>query len=227
MDVLQSRRKLIIGIAGVVVAVAIIWAIVAASNPYRGLETERRNNIDDTTREIVGQRLELSLAALEAQKDVGDVELDLYTSVIFDAWVMGDLVLARETSEEYFEHNDINYAAWNMYGAVLKEMGDLEGAEDAYMQAIQLNPNVEEYYRDLINVISEDPERSGDVKEALETLIENAGQSSWSMVTLGEWYRENGECDEAIAHYKVAAGLAPELESIQADLESLQKECAE
>lgn len=227
MEVLKTRRKLILGIAGLVVIAAISWGIIAASDPYTGLETERGNSVDESTRNIVEQRLSLSLAALNAQKGTDDLDLNLYNSIIFDAWTLGDLVLAREMSEEYFELNSVNYGAWNMYGNILVAMGDLVGAEDAYVQAVQLNPNVEEHYRDLINVISEDPERSDDVKEVLETLILNGGQSSWSMVRLGEWYYNNDDCEEAIAHYEVAAQLAPEIEAIQTDLDGLRTECSE
>jgi tetratricopeptide (TPR) repeat protein len=228
MNLLKSRRILVLSIAGVVLAVAIVTAIIIANDPYRGLETERGNSVDEQTQEVVGRRLDLSLAALDAQKkDGGDIDLDLYNSIALDAWTLGDLVLAREISEEYFTHNNQNYGAWNHYGNILNAMGDKEGAEAAYLRTIEVAPNVEEYYRDYMNIVAEDPERDEEVKAILEVAIAATGQTSWNMVTLGNWYEEHGECDRAIDHYEVAADLAPENENIALDLEELRATCSE
>ncbi len=228
MNLLKSRRILVLSIAGIVLAVAIIAAIIIANDPYRGLEKERGNIVSEETQEVVGRRLDLSLAALDAQKKNGeDLDLDLYNSIAFDAWTLGDLVLAREISEEYFTHNDLNYGAWNHYGNILSAMGDKEAAEAAYYRSIELAPNVEEYYRDYMNIVAEDPERDEEVKAILEVAIASVGQTSWNMVTLGNWYLEHDDCDRAVDHYKVASDLDPENETIKLDLEELRLQCAE
>ncbi len=231
MNFLETRRQIVFAIALIVFVAALVYAGLANSNAikYRGLTLTEEVQMDDTTRAAIEARIATTRAAIEAQHGSEDMDLNLYTNLAFDASLLGDLVLERETYEEYFNYNAINYVAWNNYGNVLATMGDTEKAEEAYREAIKLEPH-EEFYRDLIDLIRKnDPagDREEEVRELLLEGVERVGQTPWFMVMLAEWFMDHDDCENALAHYSVAKTLAPDNEALLAEYEAAQKTCAQ
>ncbi|MBI1907960.1 tetratricopeptide repeat protein [Candidatus Uhrbacteria bacterium] len=228
----DTRRKVLLGVAGVVVAAALavggylLWQKNA--DPYAGMTLWRETQIDDATRALLEQRIattEASIAVQEAED--GAAEADLYLSLANDAHILGDLVKTREALEKLLNENPIMHAAWNMYGNVLSRMGDLEPAEKAYLEAIEINPSAE-YYMDFVTFLDKYyPERDEEMLLTLEHAVAVLGQRSEFMVALAEWYRSHSECAKAIDHYKVAQTLSPENTAIADDLAATRATCVE
>ena len=192
-----------------------------------GLVTFKEIELDEATRNYFTQRLAVDQAAIEAAKQSGaELDLDLYLAVASDAYALGDLVTARTALEVQLEGNALNYSAWNFYGTVLEDMTDYDGAKDAYKKAIDSQAAIEEFYRDYINLlVAHFPGSAQEVKSILELSIKERGQTSWNMVELGDWYKEAGDCSQAIEHYTVAASLTPGSQAIKDDLATLRQGC--
>lgn len=185
-------------------------------------------DIDDQLRDFLERQLSVYQAALAAYESVGgQPDLSLYTLTAFNAKHLGDLALAKEIYEQYFEVHTTNYAAYDSYGSVLRRMGDLEGAEDAYRKAISLNNDTEDYYMDLVRVL-EEMGRDAEVEDVYKDAIKEVGQTRSLLVGLAEWYADHGYCEDAISHYEVALQLAEDegiAEAIEEDIAEVEESC--
>lgn len=227
----DTRRQVLWGIAGlaviVVLAVGGYFMWQKQANPYDGLVLWRETQIDDATRELLTQRIATTQAAIAAQEAVdGEADLELYLSLANDAYMLGDLVMTRESLEDVLNQNTLLPASWNTYATVLERMGDLDLAEQAYLEAIEISP-AGEYYMDYALFLQEHrPERDEDVRLTLEHAVATVGQRTEFMVALAEWYLAHDECEKAIDHYKVAVTLAPTNTAIADDLEVTRATCS-
>ena len=183
--------------------------------------------IDDAAKATVTQRMTISKASVAAALAAGEkVDLDLYLSLASDAYLLGDLVAAREYLEILIVENALNPVHWNSYGNVLRAMGDYRGALDAYAEAMEVG-DLEEYFRDYIELIeTRFPDRVDEIPSVIETAIAKMGRQPWLMVKLAQWYNDHGDCDRAIAHYKVAVALAPDNEALQTEFDGVKTVCA-
>jgi predicted O-linked N-acetylglucosamine transferase (SPINDLY family) len=87
----------------------------------------------------------------------------------------GERTLATELYRAWVQHNTANpllYAVYFNHGVVLTDSGDLEGAKNAFLEAIRINPDFPPPYINLGSVL----ERLGAVGEAVQqwTAIANA-----------------------------------------------------
>jgi tetratricopeptide (TPR) repeat protein len=196
---------------------------------FIGLTHTIDRGLDEATRAYVQEQLSTAQQSLETAKKNGDeINLNLYMAIAQNAYLMGDLVTARRAIEAQLDGNSLNYTAWNTYAQILEDMGDLQKADGAYAQAIDLGGNVEEFVRQYISFLQEHyPERTEVVKNLLEQSVAVGGQTVWNMQTLARWYRDNRDCYQMNAHYKVAVALAPENENIGKDWEGDKTMCAE
>lgn len=226
----DTRRKMVWGIAGLaLVAVLAVGGYVwfrETADPYEGLTVWRETQMDDATRELLQQRMAVTQASIAAEEaEDGEADTNLYISLANDAYVLGDLVMARELIEEVLNRDPLRYTVWNTYGNVLAQMGDITLAEDAYLEAIEIQPLVE-YYMDLVTLLQVHyPERDDDVLRTLEHGVATLGQQTEFMVALGDWYAAHGECQAAEDHYKVAMTLSPESTSIAEDYRDVRATC--
>jgi predicted O-linked N-acetylglucosamine transferase (SPINDLY family) len=79
----------------------------------------------------------------------------------------GERTLASELYRAWTQHNTDNpllYAVYFNYGVVLSDSGDLEGAKNAFLEAIRINPGFPPPYINLGSVL----ERLGQVGEAVQ-----------------------------------------------------------
>ena len=221
-------KKISFILAAIVIVVA-GYLLFQATNPYYGLVTEIEVQSDEGTVELLQTQLDQSMAAINAAIEIGETpDLDLYILAATNAYYLGDLVQAREIYEDYLEYNSINTAAINSYANILYKMEDWDLAEEAYRTALELRP-MEEYYRDLIRVISRDESRFEEVEELLLDAVDKLGQSQYLMIKLAEYYLEHEDCTRALAHYSVALTLAQNeggaLESIEYDIAAAEEQC--
>jgi tetratricopeptide (TPR) repeat protein len=224
-----SRNVIVFSVVGAVIILVAAYGILRAAHvidPYAGLTTHLDVEMDEATRAYFEQRYETDKASLAAAEKTGDVKLDQYLALADDAYAVGDLVTARQALESQLKGNPGHYAAQNFYGTVLEAMGDYAKARVAYKTAIDLGAKVEEFYRDYVTLLENHyPTEREEIRSTLELSITEKGPSAWSMVELGKWYKEEGDCTQAIEHYGEAVKLAPQNKDIQTDLQDLKKTC--
>ncbi len=226
------RMSIWAGCGLVVVALLVLGGMKlwSAQNPYAGLTLWRETQIPDETRQVLEQRIAVTEASIAAKTSTGEtVSIDLYQSLAFDAYVLGDLVRARENYEYIVNANPLYYIGWNAYGNTLEAMGDYDDAERAYRQALSLAPDVETYYTDLADLLTKRfTGRDEEARAVLEDGVDMLGQKVTFMIGLAEWYLAHGDCDRAIAHYKVVATVNPAVAAdVDAKIAAARAVCAE
>lgn len=227
-----SRTRLIIGLVAVVVLLSLgygVFLLFGPSAKYRGLTTHIQVDMDDSTRAYVQNQLNTAKASLAAAKAKGgEIDLNMYDAVASQAFILGDLVTAREALEAELKGNPINYGATNSYGNVLEKMGDYAGARQAFEKSIELSAGQgpESFYINLIELLeTRFPDEKDTVKTILEGYVAKRGQTAWPMVKLGRWYEAAGDCQRAIDHFSVAKTLSPTNQSITDELQALKVSC--
>lgn len=227
------RKKAIWVGCGVIVATLLVVGglrVIALRNPYGGLTLVRETQMPDATRDMLTQRIATTRAAIAARIDADEeIDSDLYGSLAYDSYTIGDLVTARETYEIILNNNPMYYVGWNAYANVLSAMGDDANAESAYRQALTLAPDVADYYLDLAMFIdARYADRDDEVRAILEQGVAVLGQKQQFMSALAEWYLAHGDCTRAIAHYKVVQTLNPAVaEQIDAKIAEARTACNE
>lgn len=215
---------------------AILLAVLAGGGYlyYRkvnfiGLNHTIDRGLDEATRTYLNEQLAAAQQSLETAKVNGDeINLNLYITIAQNAYLMGDLVTARRAIEAQLEGNSLNYTAWNTYAQILEDMGDLDKADAAYAQAIDLGGTVEEFVRQYVEFLEEHyPDRRETVKNLLEQSVAVGGQTAWNMQSLARWYRDAQDCYQMNAHYKVAAAIMDGNDNIKKDWESDKLVCAQ
>lgn len=210
----------------VVIAVSVIVVLLLAGfgiwkgfprlfDKYAGLKLTMDVQMDDATRTLLEGRVATTRASLDASiKNGQKLDINSYLVIAENEYMLGDLVKSREAYEEYLKLNSTSFVAHNAYGTVLEVMGDYKLAEAEFKTAITESPS-EEYYRDYAEFLAAHyPERGDDYKKVLDDAYAVLGQTSWTMLTLGDWDFDHGDCDQGMQHYSVAKTLAkdsPEL----------------
>ena len=185
--------------------------------------------ITDEERFYVTQRIEVTESALDAQRGTEDVDLDLVLALAWDYTLIGDLVNARETYEEFFESNSIHYTAWGNYASILKKMGDIDAAEEAYLQTLDLRKSEANYrsYVAFLEVYFDEGERDEDILALLVEGVANEGQTPWFMDALAKYYYDHGECEKSFDHYEVLIGLVPGDAGVIDDYTAARQTCGQ
>lgn len=217
--------------AGAAVVVLFVAAVVLSKGDGRGGEwVVKEVDIDPVDRGLLERQIKLTQSGIDAQESLTnnkrDWEWALYRSLGYNHKLLGQLTGARNAYADYLEINPLNDAVWSEYAKVLEEMGELEIAEDGYLQALELKPK-EPYVRDIIDFWRDNyPDESSDeIKELLDIAIVEIGRTPYFMIELGEWYLAAGDCKQAVEHYEIVVDMLPDNESAKKDLAEVEKRC--
>lgn len=225
-----TRKQVVLGLSGLVVLALAGYGVTRVFprllNPYAGLTTYIDVQMEDATRTLVQQRLASAQASIDASKKAGEnVDMGLYQTIAEQEYLLGDLIASREAYEQYLSLNPIAYTAWDAYGVILERMGDYAKAGEAYQKAIE-GFKSEEFYRDYAELLKNHfAEKKSEYKALIDDAYANLGQTTWTMIALGDWYFEDGQCDLGRDHYDVAHTLAPENASLTKDAREKYQEC--
>lgn len=211
-----SRKQVVIGVSILVVLLAagyVFWQKEGRrfTDPNYGLVTSIAVQMEDSTRTLLQQRLATAQASLATQKSTGaDIDKQLYLVIAENEKMLGDLVASREMYEAYLDLVPTSYVAWNSYAALLELMRDYSNAERGYKKTLEIL-KTEEYFRSYVEFLKlHYPDRRDDVKALLDDAYKTLLQTPWTMIALGDWFFETGDCDQGKAHYDVAIALSPE-----------------
>ncbi len=229
MNLLNSPKNIAFAIALLIIIGGLGYSYYQSKPAEPVLIDQLEVEMDPAIRQTFVQRIELTKAALAAQEASGNqAETTLYINLASDYVMIGNLKEAADVYAHYTsEVNQIDYTAWNNYADVAEQRGDFLVAEQAYLKAIELLPDYEEYHRDYVTFLQAhfSGTRGQDIKEALEDSITRAGQSGWSLVNLAQWYLADGDCTEALAHYKVALQITPDNTALQDEIAEAKDQC--
>ena len=114
-----------------------------------------------------------------------------------------------EQSRKAIQSNFNDVIAWTNLGEALRRTGDLPGAQQAQEKALQINPKLTEAKLGLALIKKE----QGKIAEVIPELrtIEEEGKSAIAHYNLGVELYYQGKLDGAIASYKTAIRINPNL----------------
>lgn len=181
----------------------------------RGLSEEHRAQLFE---QIEEQKL-----ALEQEKAAGQQDISIILQLGNLYYSLGELKTSVEYYDQILKNHPEDAPALENKGQSLYEMGDFQGAEQAWLKALESNQYEVTYLR-LADLYREKlTEKEPEIKGLMETAITNLGQQKSFLIILGHWYRDNGYVDEAISHYEIVMQLDPNNQDIAKEITKLRE----
>lgn len=159
----------------------------------------------------------LTAQIANSKAEIGDRVGDKKSMEDLERWIgigsiyytLGNLAEARAATLEALDVNPVNYVAWGNLGDILAEMTDLDGAEQAYQKAMELNP-ISIYYTKYADFLHDRVgNRLDDYEAVLKKAVEKIGQEPEFISRLAYLYMDQERYADAVAHYEVLISLTP------------------
>jgi len=124
---------------------------------------------------------------------------------------------------EVLAHYPEDEHAWNGVGNARREMGDVEGAKDAWIQAASYAPN---YSRPFVNLgtIYHSEKRYAEALEWYEIAVEVGPRNPAALANYGRVLLHLDRVEESVAAYEKATRLAPGMQALWSGLGRAQLE---
>ena len=122
---------------------------------------------------------------------------------------VGDLELALTALETSRRLDPTLPDSWVNLGVTRRRLGDLDGAEAAYLRATEIDPEFFPAYRNLATIYDLRGEEDA-LLHTLEVLDRRGNRNPYAFLALGDANRERGDLDEAERLYRRALRLSEE-----------------
>ena len=220
---MKNIKRNITAVITVLIVAFIIWQMATgwallSGKAYPGFINEADLGLPAEIQAQLEVQLNTALAVLEGDgEDIGQMQ-----SVAVLQKSLGQYAEARRNIEEVVERNQINVAAWTIYGDIALDMEDYETAELAYARALELQVSdqlvykLEQLWREHL------PEQQAQIGEFYESIIAQRGQRPFYLIQLARWYEEEDRLQEAADHMKVASDLEPDNVELREEYEKLK-----
>ncbi|MGB6430956.1 MAG: tetratricopeptide repeat protein [Candidatus Acidiferrales bacterium] len=103
-----------------------------------------------------------------------------------------------------------NYAAWNMLGVALQQLGQIDSARDAYKHATKLNSKFAEAYNNIGTTWYQEQRYGRAIREYRKSIAENPNLAS-AYSNLGCAYFNEKKYPEAVAAFNKALSIDPDV----------------
>jgi len=220
---MSKSKTIILAIAVIVIAtVGVFWFF---ENQNISQKKELVSYVDRGMTVEVQEHLDGLIADAQKRLDEkGGQDLGIFLELGSLYYQTGNLEASREQNEKILKIQPNDTPALENLGQTLKEMEDFAGAEDAWRKAITHGAQEQIYFRLSEMISKEFPERNEEAREVLEDGVATIGQTPGLMISLGNWYREEGQYEKAISHYQVAAKLDPDNSALQSTIQEIRDE---
>lgn len=217
--------------AALIVIVAVgglwVWDTYTAGRPNSdkpALVLWVDRGIQEGSLPIFLQRVEDLKAELSAADSEGRRDISIYLRLGNAYYTLGELGLAAENYREILRTHPQDGPAHENLAQALVEMGDFEGAENHWREAIRYSGTEQSYLKLAAFLTEQYPGRADEVLEILEAGVADNKQTPAFMVAIGNWYRARGQLEQAISHYEVADRLLGGNASIQIEIQQMREE---
>jgi len=154
----------------------------------------------DRAAQIVGNVISADSQNYEALRLRSEVELERH-----------HFKLVAEYSRQLMKTSANDPWNWGTLGDALVEMGDYDGAAEAYQKMVSLRPDLASYNRAAwFRFLSGDMPGAIDIMgRAINAGSPSSENTAWCLVELGHLYLKNGQADEAEKAYAAAVKVFP------------------
>ena len=131
-----------------------------------------------------------------------------------------DFRAVAERSRDMIRYNASDPGIWGNLGDSLMELGEYDGAREAYTRMFGLRPNLASYNRlAYLRFVTGDADAAiGLMKAAMEAGSAMPENTAWCWAELGDMYFKTGKLDQAEKAYRKALSLFPSLHRAYAGL---------
>lgn len=217
------NKKWII-LIGVIAVIAIILAAV-----FSGEKESNPPALSDTDYQLLSHDVSVARAAIDAHEELGEEpEINLLLRLANNYTALEEYGLASEVLEQYLEISPTNPQIWIDYGFALAGDEKLNQAENAYLQAVDIDFNQNTMRRMVDFWMQYDVgDRSEQTLQLLEAGVESFGQTPYLMTRLGEWHMLYGDCNIAVDYYEILVSISPDDAGAAQDLDIAKRQCSE
>jgi tetratricopeptide (TPR) repeat protein len=163
----------------------------------------------DRASQLVDRLLERDGGNFEALRFENEIDLQRH-----------DFRAVAERSRDMLKYNASDPGVWGNLGDALMEVGEYDGARDAYIKMFGLRPNLGSYNRlAYFRFVTGDAGAAINLmKEAIDAGSPTAENTAWCWAELGDMYSKTGKLDEAEKAYQHALSLFPSMHRASAGL---------